>query len=284
MTAITLHDGRILAYAEYGDPGGKPVFFFHGTPGSRLFTPPGDGTTRQGVRLICTDRPGYGASTFQRGRRLLDWPQDICELADALGMDKFSIVGHSGGGPYTLACAYALPDRVRSAATLSGAGPVDTPGVSEGMISLNSFGIKYGRYIPWPLFFGITWFAYRQRCADPAKFMQSEIGKRPPADDAIFGNPEVFDLCLRTEREAFRNGLHAMAWDAHLITCPWDFPLEKIMPVVHIWHGSADNVTSLNMARYMAGKIPNSRLNICEDEGHMLLIPHWEEVLSALIA
>src|SRR5512136_1888696 len=120
MNTITLHDGRTLAYAEYGDPHGKPVFFFHGSPGSRLFTPPDEVTKHQHVRLICTDRPGYGASTFQLGRRLLDWPQDINDLAEALRIKKFYIVGHSGGGPYTLACAYALPDRILAAATLSG--------------------------------------------------------------------------------------------------------------------------------------------------------------------
>ena len=69
---IYLRDGRILSYAEYGDPCGKPIFFFHGTPGSRYFRPPDEITARLGVRLICVDRPGYGESTFQPGRRILD--------------------------------------------------------------------------------------------------------------------------------------------------------------------------------------------------------------------
>src|SRR5512136_1482675 len=112
MTTIALSDGRTLAYAEYGDPTGQPVFFFHGMPGSRLFRPPDQITAKVGVRLITTDRPGYGLSTFQPGRRFLDWPGDIAQLADHLNMEKFAVMGHSAGGPYVAACAYALPQRV----------------------------------------------------------------------------------------------------------------------------------------------------------------------------
>ncbi len=93
-----LSDGRVLAYEQYGDADGRPVFFFHGTPGSRLFHPPDEVTRRTGVRLICVDRPGYGGSTFQPGRQILDWPADIAALADALGLRTFAVAGHSGEG------------------------------------------------------------------------------------------------------------------------------------------------------------------------------------------
>jgi pimeloyl-ACP methyl ester carboxylesterase len=124
MSDILTRDSRTLAFSIYGDPHGKPVFFFHGTPGSRLFRPPDEITSRVGVKLICVDRPGYGNSTFQTGRRILDWPEDIVQIADNLGLDTFAVVGHSGGGPYALACAHRLSDRVSLAATLAGAGPV----------------------------------------------------------------------------------------------------------------------------------------------------------------
>ncbi|KAF0108233.1 MAG: alpha/beta hydrolase [Anaerolineaceae bacterium] len=284
MTTITLSDSRTLAYAEYGDPRGKPVFFFHGTPGSRLFRPPDEVTKKMGVRLICTDRPGYGQSTFQPGRGLLDWPADVAQLADALGLDKFYIAGHSGGGPHTLACAFGLPDRVTAAATLSGAGPVDAPGATDGMTPLNKFGFKFGRYLPWPVGRAITWMIFRERCADPAKAMdrETEIGVRPPADEEIITRPEVRDLCIKTEVEAFRPGLKGMAWDVRLITRPWGFRLDGIRVPVQLWHGTVDNLTSVPMAQHMAGKIPNGRLTIFPDEGHMLLFPHWEEILTAL--
>jgi pimeloyl-ACP methyl ester carboxylesterase len=280
---LTLSDGRDLAYAEYGDLHGKPVFFFNGTPGSRMFHPSEEITTRLGVRLICTDRPGYGGSTFQSNRRLLDWPNDISQLADSLGIDKFAVVGHSGGGPHTLACAYALPERVTAAAILSSAGPVDAPGATDGMTLLNWFGFKFGQYIPWPLGRLLTWWLFHERAADPAKAMDRDIGHRPPADDKIFAQPEVREVCLQSEREAFRPGMLGFTWDVRLITRPWGFPLEEIKVPVHLWHGTADDSTSIRMARYMAGKIPNCKITICESEGHMLLIPHWEEILTALL-
>ncbi len=284
MGSITLMDGRTLAFAEYGDPRGKPVFFIHGTPGSRLFHPSEEITTRLGVRLITTDRPGYGESTFHRDRRLLDWPADITQLADHLGIGKFAVVGHSGGGPHTLACAYAIPNRITQAATLSGAGPVDAPGATDGMIPLNKFGFKYGQYLPWAVGRTLSWFFFHERCADPAKAMDRETGHRPVADDELISRPEIRTVCLQSELEAFRPGLEGMSWDTRLITRPWGFNLEEIKIPVTLWHGTADNVTSISMARYMAGKIPGSKTMICEGEGHLLLFPHWEEILKYLIS
>ena len=279
---ISLKDGRTLAYAEYGDPDGKPVFFFHGTPGSRTFHPRDEITARLGVRLITTDRPGYGRSTFQKNRRLLDWPDDVAYLADVLGIGKFAVIGHSGGGPHALACAYALPDRLTSAATLSGAGPIETPGATVDMLPINCFGFKYGQYFPW--FFGrlLTGIIFHERCTDPAKAFDHDMS-RPPADQAIMNQPEIRELCVSSEVEAFRPGINGMAWDIRLITSPWGFLLEEIRVPVRIWHGTVDNVTSKCMAEYMASEISTSRLTICPEEGHMLLIPHWEEILTQLI-
>src|SRR5437868_4337089 len=114
-TVFRLRDGRALGYAEYGDPGGTPVFFFHGSPGSRLQRHPDPSITSSfGARIITVDRPGYGRSDFQPGRRLLDWPADAAQLADALSIERFAAIGLSGGGPYLLACAYAMPERLIS--------------------------------------------------------------------------------------------------------------------------------------------------------------------------
>ncbi len=150
-TTIPLSDGRSLAYAEYGDPRGRPVFFFHGTPGSRFFRPADEITRNMGVRLITADRPGYGLSTFQPGRRILDWPSDITQLADHLGINRFAVAGHSGGGPYVLACAAALPERVSAAALVAAAGPVDASAATLGMSQVNKLGFTFGRYAPWPV-------------------------------------------------------------------------------------------------------------------------------------
>jgi len=282
--SLLTHDGRSLAYAEYGTAGGKPVFFFHGMPGSRLFRPYDEITARLGIRLICVDRPGYGGSTFQTGRRILDWSGDIAGLADSLEIRKFSVAGHSGGGPYVAACAFALPERVTTAAILSGAGPVETPGAAEAMSAVNRFGFKAGRYLPWTLWKILIWLIYHRRCADPAAAMDKDSDHRPQADDEQFRLPEVRQACLASEEEAFRQGLRGLAWNARLLTRPWGFPLEGIHVPVYIWQGSMDDQATVPMARYLTGKIPRSRLILCEGEAHLLLFPHWEEILKQLLS
>jgi pimeloyl-ACP methyl ester carboxylesterase len=95
---IRLRDGRQLGYAEWGDFGGAPVLFFHGWPGSRIEGRLGDEAARvTGVRLVAIDRPGMGLSVFQPRRTLVDWPADVVELASALGLDRFAVLGISGG-------------------------------------------------------------------------------------------------------------------------------------------------------------------------------------------
>lgn len=279
----TLADGRTLAYAEYGDSQGTPVFFFHGSPGSRLFRPPDEVTKRLEIRLICAERPGYGDSTFQPNRRILDWPNDVASLADALKLDSFAVVGHSGGGPHTLACAYALPRRVKAVVVVAGAGPIDAPGATDGMATLNWFAFKFGQYLPWSIGYAIIRRVYGEAAADPVKAIDRDKETRPLVDNQIFDIPEIRELCIQSDKEAYRHGLQAFAWDARLITRPWGFSLDEIKAPVHLWHGTVDNSTSIAMARYMAQKIPNGKLTVCDGEGHMLLIPRWEEILNTLI-
>ena len=126
--SLELSDGRRLVYAEYGEFDGTPLLFFHGTPGSRRVARWADAAARRrGVRLIAPDRPGFGLSDPQPGRTLGDWPADVAELADALGLGRFAVAGVSGGGPYVAACAWRMPDRLTGAGIISGMGPLDDP-------------------------------------------------------------------------------------------------------------------------------------------------------------
>jgi pimeloyl-ACP methyl ester carboxylesterase len=132
---LTLTDGRRLGYSEYGTSDGTPVFFFHGLPGSRLSWPafdPSDVAAKLKARIIAVDRPGYGISDAKRGRTLLQWPDDVVELADALSLDKFAVLGASGGGPYALSCAFKIPERLTKTVVVCGMGPAMAPGIKEG--------------------------------------------------------------------------------------------------------------------------------------------------------
>lgn len=277
---IILKDDRILAYAEYGIPAGKPVFFFHGIPGSRIFHPPDEITTKMGVRLICVDRPGYGLSTFQPRRCFLDWPDDIAQLADSLGIEKFGVAGHSGGGPYVSACACKLSERLSAAAILSGAGPVDTPDVMKDMVGLNRLILTIGRWTPWPLWQFLIWYYFHKGHDDPAAVMEREAAKRPPADAALWEIPAIREMCYASTAEGLRQGTRGPAWEIRLLCRPWGFRLEEIKIPVYLWHGDDDRDAPLSMGSYVASKIPNCHATFCKGEGHLLLFKHWKEILE----
>lgn len=283
MNIIPLSNGLILAYAEYGDMEGQPVFFFHGIPGSRFFRPPDEITKRLGVRLICMDRPGYGESGFQSGRRLLDWPDDVSRLADHLRIEEFSVAAHSGGGPYALACAYSLPERIRSAAIISSLGPPEAKEDVRSLKFINQLGLRFGQHLPWWLLYIFVRMVFYQRSVEPGKALDRDTGHRPLEDDKLLGNDEIRQVCIDSEKEAFRHGLRGLAWDIHLVTRPWGFRLEEIRIPVHIWHGTSDNMASTSSARQMAGRIPGSSLTVCENEAHLLLFPHWDQILRNLL-
>jgi pimeloyl-ACP methyl ester carboxylesterase len=128
---VALSDGRRVAYCEWGHPRGRPLVLCHGAPGSRVFAPDPETTADAGVRLITLDRPGYGRSEPLTGRQILDWPADVEYLTTALGVHEFDVAGHSSGGPYALACAYSLPQRVRRVALISCMAPYAEPSAAQ---------------------------------------------------------------------------------------------------------------------------------------------------------
>jgi pimeloyl-ACP methyl ester carboxylesterase len=157
---IPLREGRTLAYLEHGDPAGTPVFFFHGGPGSRCFQHPDTSIAISlGARVITVDRPVFGRSPFQPRRRLLDWPDDVAQLADALKLDRFAVIGFSNGGPHAIACASKLAGRLKRVGLLASVTPLDIPHATEGMATTYRRAITLARRAP---FFVLT-AAYAQQ-------------------------------------------------------------------------------------------------------------------------
>jgi pimeloyl-ACP methyl ester carboxylesterase len=284
-SSIILKAGRRLAYSEYGDPRGKPLFLFHGVPGSRIFRPPLDELTAQKkVRLITVDRPGFGGSSFQPGRRIRDWPADVCALADALGLDRFAVCSHSAGGPYALACASLIPQRMTAVAVISGLGPVDAPGTLDGIILQNRLGFTFGRALPWPIFRLAMSFVFRRAKDHPEEFVHPDARNPANPDNAMLAVPGGLQVCLESTREAFRAGMRGHAWEGFLLVHPWGFSLGEIRMPVHIWHGMLDRDAPIGMARAVARALPHARTHFLEGEGHLLIFKYWEEILSALTA
>jgi len=278
-----LPDGRILGYAEYGLPDGAPVLFFQGTPSTRLMHPPTTITRELRARLITVDRPGFGQSTPAPGRTLLDWPGDVARLLDSLGVGEFVTAGLSGGGPYVLATAWRLRDRVRAAAVCGGSGPVEMAGALRGITLERRLGYLLARHFPGVLRQVVRRYPDPRR--DPARFIRRYTRHNPPADQRIIAEPEFHRMYLANFAEAQRQGPAAFAEEVILGARPWGFALEEINVPVHFWQGELDNSTPRGMAEGMAARIPGAKLTVLPGEGHLFAVgPRWREVLQALLA
>ncbi|MBN1978013.1 MAG: alpha/beta hydrolase [Anaerolineae bacterium] len=279
---IRLPDGRALGYAEYGDPQGKPVVFFTGAPSSRFLHPPIEPTEALGARLVVLERPGFGLSDFQPRRTLLDWPDDVAAAADALKLWRFAVAGISAGGPYAAACAYKIPQRLTRVAIISGVGPMDLPGALEEMPKVRQLGTRVARTAPW-LLTPILWLASNPH-RDPERFYERMLSGNSDADRALLSRPEMKAMLLRNYLEATRAGMRGFARDSVIVSSPWGFSPADIAAPVYLWHGEDDANVSLSAARHLAEAIPNCQARFLPGEGHWLILGHWEEILSELLA
>lgn len=273
---------RGLAYADYGDPAGWPVFLCHGTPSSRLNRPDDDITRGLGVRLIVIDRPGCGLSDFLPGRTLLDWPRDLAAVADALGITRFAVVGFSGGGPYVAASAFGLPDRVVAAASVAAAGPVDAPGALAGLSLYRRTAGVLARRAP-AIFRAAMWLTNHPG-RDPSRFLDKFTGDLAPTDQAIIARPEIREKLVATYAESVRNGLRGVTLDLAIAMRPWGFQPNEIKCPYFIWHGEDDRSTPIAMAKFLARSIPNCQTTYLPGAGHMFFYDRWPDILGQLLA
>ena len=283
---LRLPDGRRLGYAEYGDPQGKPILEIHGNPSSRLGAELFDEAAKKmGIRVIGIDRPGIGLSDYKPHRKLLDWPDDVIELADALGFDRFPIVGGSGGAPSTLACAYKIPERLSAVGVLFGPRPIGTPGATDGWSRSRRVQAFFERNGPfWLVRMAMSIIARTLR-NNPEKAFSMMFEELPPPDKAALDDPKVQQQFVNTVREAFRAGPDGVAMDKILIMKPWGFKLEDISIEVHLWYGEDDKLVPPVMGRYLANTIPNCQARFIPGEGHFSLLPnHVEEILNTLVS
>ena len=280
---VLLQDGRKLGYAEYGLSSGMPVFHFHGASSCRLERPLDEQVLPEtGCRLIVPDRPGHGLSDPQPGRRLLDWPNDISQLADHLGIDTFHVMGYSAGGSYALVCAFKLPERVRAAAAVSSVAPMGRRGAFRGMPLPNQILNGSARWVPW-LTKLIRSTMSNMLMADVGKAARRLMSSLPEADKAILYAPEQLDALSNNVREALRPGWRGAAQDDIIVFHDWGFDPAQIRVRVDIWHGTADVNVPCHAGQYLHDTIPDSRVTFLPDEGHFLLFERWGEILTALI-
>jgi pimeloyl-ACP methyl ester carboxylesterase len=279
---MELPDGRELAWVELGDPSGKAVLAFHGTPGSRFQVVADEGQVRTaGVRLVSVDRPGYGHSTYHPGRTLVEWPDDVRRLADHLDLDRFGVMGLSGGGPHALVCAALMPERVSAAGVLSGVGCLGEPNSEEGMLPTNAFITKMSRHTTKPLEIAFAVMTTIQR-RWPEQMLRLMAKQLPAADAGILARPEMKRMLLREAKRASATTAKAAAQDFEIFSRDWGFQLADIKVPVHLWQGDADRNVPLAHARRMAAAIPGSILHEVPGGGHLMSLDRTYEILSTL--
>lgn len=278
---VQLQDGRKLGYSEFGDPKGFPVINNHGGLVCRLDISPADETAKElGVRIISPDRPGIGLSDPKVERTMLDWTDDVRQLADQLRLRQFGVIGWSMGGQYALACAYQLTDRVTAAAIIASAVPLDSSSSFEALNKLDQRLTRLSQHelkMAEAIFFSMgelaerapqTWNMLMSRATVP---IDAEVMSRLPSTGvAGFAAPAL--LHAKGMVEEYRTWIK-----------PWGFTFEQIRCPVMVWQGDADELVPKQWAEEMAQRIPHARLHMIAGEGHLLPYNHYKGILSELI-
>jgi pimeloyl-ACP methyl ester carboxylesterase len=274
-----LPDGRGIHITEYGEPAGRPLFLFHGTPLSALaygwFV---DGPARaRGLRVLCPDRPGIGLSDPDPGRTLLDWADDVSALADAIRVDEFLMLGHSCGGPFALAVAVRLRTRVQAVGLVAAAGPVEDDASRVGLTHADR------RFLDLSL--------RRPRAASTLMWMAALLARAAPSRAFAAMTSELGEADLRVvakhERElqaafieSVRQGPRGVVDDYRCWGSPWGFSLREVSAPVHLWQGDADGMIPMSHAERLALELPRAVLHRIPGEGHFSIAHHMGAILD----
>lgn len=274
-------DGRRISYAEYGRPNGVPVFLFGGTPGSRHFGRLGhNAAADRNVRLIVPERPGFGRSSFHKGSRIGDWPADVTALADSLGIEKFGVIGVSGGGPFALACAAKIPGRLTGVGLVSAFAPNRRP-ATRGLALARRIILGIGKNAPVLLRPQMT-IVHLIAIRYPERVLTGFRRTTPPPDREVLGRSEVKETLVADLQEAVAVGGRGLAHESELLAKPWDFRIEDISTPVHLWQGELDANVPVAMGRYLERVLPNVQATFLPGAGHFWFVDHLGEVMETV--
>jgi pimeloyl-ACP methyl ester carboxylesterase len=279
-------DGRRLSVKITGHPEGSPVFLLHGTPGSRLGPHPrGMVLYRLGVRLISFDRPGYGRSDRQPGRRVADVAADVAVIADTFGIGQFAVAGRSGGGPHALACAALLPHRVTRAAVLVGLAPPSADGLDwlAGMAASNivhytTAAAGEDALVSW---LGPAAAAIR---ADPGELLVRLRGELADPDRQIVADPGIRALLMESYAEALRASAYGWVDDTLAFLARWGFSLASVTIPVLVWHGEKDVFSPVSHAVWLATKMSGASVIVQSGAAHFSAFGVLPDVLRWLVS
>jgi len=287
LETVLLPDGHRVSYAIYGAPDGHPVLALHGAPACRLmFAFADEQARRKGLKLIAPDRPGYADTTPDRNPALMARARWLIAFADALQLDRFALLGISGGAPYAVAVAAALRERVQGLALVSPMGPAaDYAASAEGRV--NPIPFLQRRFF--------LHLGQRRWLTGPGAGLLASIARRSArtlmarsaslagaADAAILRKPHVMAGLAQMTAEAFRNGGHGGASDLFVYGQPWGVEYAAIRAPCILWQGTKDTIVPLAAARFLADRIPGCRYVQLPGAGHFWVIEHIPDVLEAV--
>jgi pimeloyl-ACP methyl ester carboxylesterase len=213
-----------------------------------------------------------GLSTYKAGRSLLDWSDDVVELANSLHIDRFSVVGFSGGGPYAIACAYKIPNRLISCGIVSGVGHTSL------FLSFLS------KWLPWLILPMTKRFFRDEEHAKPLLTKASQKWVEP--DRKVLSAPGVAEIMAASLVEAVKQGTKGAAYDGTLIgSRNWGFKLEDIkLSTLYLWHGERDTQIPVTAVRTLAKRLTTCKTTYYPNEGHIsLIVNHAKDILNALV-
>lgn len=277
---LTLPDGRQLCYQQYGAPQGDPVIYAHGAPSCRLECAIFDEAAKKfGFRMIATDRPGFGQSDFQPGRRWNNYVEDIEQLTAHLVIDSFGHIGWSGGGPPTLAVARYIPQRLDFAISLAGQPPLESPEDVDLLNQADQVAISLLHKSPL-LFRSFFKIMSAMEKHSPNAMYETYIKSSNAYDANILNQTETKAWFNDVEAEAFRQGAKGVAWDAEIDYEDMGFRAAEIDYPVHVFQGDADNYVTYELQKKLVANMPNGELHFLPGKGHFFPVEMPEDILT----
>ncbi|MDL9945606.1 alpha/beta hydrolase [Gordonia sp. ABSL11-1] len=285
--SVAVGDGRRrIGFAEFGSATGRALFWLHGTPGARRQIPTEARAfaTEAGVRIVGLDRPGVGSSTPHSYRNVYEFADDLGTVADSLGIDEFAVIGLSGGGPYALAVAHALRNRVVAAGILGGVAPTVGPdAIGGGAMRLGRraapvlqvAGDPIGKVVSSVL-------SVARPVADPAIAVYGRLS--PQGDRELLSRPEFRAMFLDDLLHGGSRRMSAPFADIVVFSREWGFRVPEVGVPVRWWHGDRDHIIPYSHGEHMVSLLPDAKMFTMHGESHLGALGMSVDIITELLA
>jgi pimeloyl-ACP methyl ester carboxylesterase len=272
-----LPDGRRMSYSLYGAGAGPWVVVLDG-PGSRgLAAGAAPAAAELGIRLLAPDRPGFGETDVPPDAGIAEWPRDCAALLGRLGIERFGVLSQSGGTPYALSIAAAMPERVTAVAMLGAIAPTDDPASVAELGGQVRGGIKLARRAPWLLRLALRPMARGAR-KDPEKLARKVAKNLPPGDAAVVADPRLWEIHVRASEEILRRP-DAIAREIGLLAAPWGFDVAGVEVPAALWSGECDEVHPTSQSERLAAELGDAPVHVVPEAANFGLLPRYPDAL-----